>query len=671
MKKILTCFLLLVIFEKGMSQIAYYDALKLANMLDASKHFPLIKKDSVSFILRQYLSKDIATPGDFKKNPFIVPYMNLAMTFSEGNGNDKGVSLLPGAIGNLDVTSIADGFARFIVERTKQELQAAFFDKFIKLIKEPQYKDVRTLFPATYGVVLTLPAMVYNYEKYIQSLRDAFGKDMETILPHIEDVLQNGNYKDFFNQHRALKSVCLTALYYAHGLQQGEHIGKLIEEYTPTDNKYIFDKKNPDTIRVNAIRFIQEVSKSFKTVVPGNEYWVPADSIQQLLNSSNADALNIYFGLLYQKVIDIRVCDTDPATTYGKVMATIADNVHKLKDLIETISGQIDNAQSQLKSFLEKQKKDRTITDYIGYFNGATRLIESFKENQFTKSIISFLPPAAQADIELYWTKYTHVIDATNSLLSIYTSVKEKNYSVAISNVRVLYDMRFTPDSADNADTGKKVQDVIDFLLDKGAFIASVAQAKTSQEVYDAINMVAMPTGSARVKRLSKFNVAVNGYCGLFVGYEQIQGVDKKFKLNGYGLTAPIGLSISRGHSIFFIGTGPKGWKESKYGWSTSLFISLIDLGAVAAFRFKDDTTAQVPTIQLKNIFSPGAFISIGIPKCPVSLNFGAQFGPNLRKIDNNSTVLASQDNDNKIYIRYSFSVVVDIPLFNLATSTR
>ena len=82
---------------------------------------------------------------------------------------------------------------------------------------------------------------------------------------------------------------------------------------------------------------------------------------------------------------------------------------------------------------------------------------------------------------------------------------------------------------------------------------------------------------------------------------------------------------------------------------------------------------AQTPTIQLENIVSPGVFLSIGIPKSPLSMNFGVQAGPNLRKIsvnENGIPVITFQP-ENKLYLRFSASLCVDIPVLNFYTKSR
>jgi hypothetical protein len=89
----------------------------------------------------------------------------------------------------------------------------------------------------------------------------------------------------------------------------------------------------------------------------------------------------------------------------------------------------------------------------------------------------------------------------------------------------------------------------------------------------------------------------------------------------------------------------------------------LVDLGAVAAFRFTDETTEQVPTIQLGDIFAPGLVWSLGFPKTPISFNAGIQSGPNLRKVNADVNEYAGNTS-----LRYNIAFCVDLPLFNLHT---
>jgi hypothetical protein len=270
---------------------------------------------------------------------------------------------------------------------------------------------------------------------------------------------------------------------------------------------------------------------------------------------------------------------------------------------------------------------------------------------------------------------------------NIALDINRKNYSSAVINVFTLYNYSFGGNindiqaiiddkkaSKQNIASAVKLKsekevlnqefNVDDFkskMLKYASFMASVTQAQNSDEVEAAIEAVALPSGSSRIKRESSFNVALNAYCGLFIGEEKIKGINN-WDWNSYGVTAPIGISITKGKGSFvpFFGA-----LCSKHSWSHSLFLSAVDIGALAAFRFKDDETQTVPDVQLKDIISPGIFYSLGIAKTPISLNAGWQIGPLLRE------VTAAQNNYSQSYSRFSVSVCVDIPLLNFYTKPK
>ena len=248
--------------------------------------------------------------------------------------------------------------------------------------------------------------------------------------------------------------------------------------------------------------------------------------------------------------------------------------------------------------------------------------------------------------------------DVSQTAINLAIDVNRKDYSSAIVNTAYILKSVFR-----NSKDSLTAQQIIKY----GTFMALVAQAKNSDEVNNAIEAVALPAGSARVKRESKWNVALNAYCGVFWGSEKIKGVDNGYSeinfthWNSYGITAPIGISVSRGHSFLFIPTG-------KCGWASSIFVSLIDIGALAAYRFNNanDSVSSAPKITLGDIFSLGVFYSIGIPKSPISINLGYQMGPLLRKVEKTFNTI-----QNEKYSRFSVSVCVDLPLLNIYNKSR
>jgi len=196
-------------------------------------------------------------------------------------------------------------------------------------------------------------------------------------------------------------------------------------------------------------------------------------------------------------------------------------------------------------------------------------------------------------------------------------------------------------------------------LLKYGSFMAAMVQAKSSDEVQDAIEAVALPAGSSRIKRTVKFNVALNAYVGLHLGEEHIDVPGSPGQWGTiFGVSAPIGIAASM--------------RIGKNGGSMSLFASLIDIGAVASYRFENETTTQLAPIKLENIFAPGLYAVYGIPRTPISLGYGWQKGPQLREVavSDPSNPGATVDQNVDGY-RWSFFIAVDIPLINFYSSSR
>jgi len=74
-----------------------------------------------------------------------------------------------------------------------------------------------------------------------------------------------------------------------------------------------------------------------------------------------------------------------------------------------------------------------------------------------------------------------------------------------------------------------------------------------------------------------------------------------------------------------------------------------------------NDSSKVSSEIKLKNIVAPGAYIYWGLPKCPISLGIGGQVGPQLREV-----TAAKTNIDENYYFRFGFSLVVDIPFYNI-----
>jgi hypothetical protein len=182
-------------------------------------------------------------------------------------------------------------------------------------------------------------------------------------------------------------------------------------------------------------------------------------------------------------------------------------------------------------------------------------------------------------------------------------------------------------------------------------FLSDLSSVKNEDDVKNLLEAYALPIGSASIKRDSKFNVSINGYVGFTFGHETINNsakplhINKKEQLiNNYGLTAPIGISVT-------------GW-----GFLTG-FVSFIDLGSLVNARLFNDSIVNA-NLKFEHFLAPGVSIILNCPKLPISFAVSNYYIHNLKKF--------TLQNGNEISVtRLNFSILVDIPLFTLHNKPR
>lgn len=96
---------------------------------------------------------------------------------------------------------------------------------------------------------------------------------------------------------------------------------------------------------------------------------------------------------------------------------------------------------------------------------------------------------------------------------------------------------------------------------------------------------------------------------------------------------------------------------------ATGLFLQIIDLGQVAAWRISGDTTVNKasPDLQVKNVFAPGAYLMFGITRSiPITLGFGGSYAPDFRTINGSTGATVHRVNT----VRLNMVFALDLTLF-------
>ncbi len=235
----------------------------------------------------------------------------------------------------------------------------------------------------------------------------------------------------------------------------------------------------------------------------------------------------------------------------------------------------------------------------------------------------------------------------TGHAFSLFSDLQAERYGSAVQN---LVNMLSTV-AASSPNVESRWQRASQELLFYGNFMANVASAQTAEDMKSALLGAALPPGSSRVKREEPFNIGLNTYLGLGGGCEVLNNTgDDKRTAGTIGLSLPVGLSVS--------------WKFKKeHALSYSVLLSVLDLGAVAAFRIGDPGAEALPDLKIENFVAPGAYFLFNIPRSPFSLGVGSQYGPRVRSITTANGIQSQAS-----AWRWGGFIGMDVPIFSFST---
>jgi hypothetical protein len=654
------------------SQSCYYDAIELAGYVDpATGHFksddPTLIK--IAEILKNYVSglpeetgfsnvlRTITTnsPGNPGFNPILAPY--LAGQVGQGSDEISGRPSVLKSIGNLDVTNFADGLAKFLVARAKEELNVAFFTKFQDFLKD--FPEVKIVFPQTYDFMNEIYA--YQYAAMLPALRAGFQQDMINFsdnLIRLRDLTSSDceNISDpeclsrihdidtFLNDKLAGRSI-MAALLATNSIMKGSNAAEVLSDIA--SDRIVTDTN--DNLS-NIITFSNLISGSLRSKET-EAIWVSKAELNKLV--VNKDAFRIYLGLLYA----LDGLQSNRITFFKKDRApitfrTLLEEANRVDSVFMDIKQHISafgNASADVSSLArnivrsEEEPQQSSILIYADYASAISEMLK--KGVTFFQEAV----PQVAADVE----SFIEVIDyATDACYDI----KSQNYGSLVLHTSHIMEKILR---------GKYTYK--DDYIKYGSFMAGIIEADNSDEVKAAIEAAVLPVGSSSIKRETISNISLNAYIGPMAGMEYLGGLTEDQWAPVFGVTAPLGVAFSWGK----LGNGsrkdpPKTTRDNgnvKGGKSFTLFVPLIDVGSIATFRLSDENSNVAAEIKLENIIAPGLYGYWGLGKVPISIGLGGQIGPQLREINATDVNI-----DKNFYVRFGLNVVVDIPFFNFYT---
>lgn len=647
-------FILLLIASLGKSAHAQaiYDAIQLGEFIDEDAYALTDAYETEKFyeILARNFSKEQSglTYDEiieaYRDNPFIAPLLGDELggdiVFS-GKTGQRALGALASASSGLGLpgSTFLMGLTDFLVKRTKQELSIAFFRDFQKVVKRSE--EMKYLFPTTTKVLLKIDENIYQFKAFWEVLRESFLTDLEDLVYNLDDyVQQSSKIKDPLVRHMMSDFFKIIELFYDK-TAPADVIDYLAEDaYLHTVTADIDSSKFVPILQ-SSLQVLGLLSKSLENK-DDNGYWVKPEMLTQLLR--NPIVTSLYLGLIYQQGKNIQMGEK----TFAEYLEplSIRENSLRVRNLLGTFKAFLDKAEAleRLAKDMRRKANDRRRDKNAPPMTDADKDLEYDEYYDFTQNICDLLLyaydfkkeilGASTKEDSLVHTYLTIVSDINGMALEI----RKKHYTSALINTLFIIE-KLLPEGKFNCER--------QVMLKYGTFIATAVKAKTASEVSDAIAAFALPPGGSAIKKYSKFSIAINAYVGLSAGQEILTDVGAN---PYYAVTTPIGVTFN--------------WGFKNFG-SIGILASVLDIGALTAFRFQDDNVNELPDLKFENVLAPGGYLVYGLPKYPVSIGIGAQLGPNLRTVTNGTLVTQTSG------WRWGAFIAVDIPIVSVYTTNK
>ncbi|MEP7197973.1 MAG: hypothetical protein ABI851_15750 [Saprospiraceae bacterium] len=652
----------------------YYDAIKLS---DTKVDIAVKRKILISYGITDF--------KDTISNPFLKEIIKNADKMNVIQGSGNGFGALLSNIGNTDVTYFAAGLARFLAERTKEELNEAFFSKMKEQLNA--YPELKTVFPKTASFLDVIET--YSYASVIQVLKESFETDIQNLPENLysvkyltatacdekaicgknilgDDKKDCDNYKDCKTRLDNLKKFFESqdgrwiglGMFTVKEAIQSSNPADLLKSITGSSELSGIKQYSKDSLFANyniasSIELGNLISQSLLSKTE-NQIWINKKQLDSLINTPNT--FRTYLGLLlaYEQMGKTKIefyTENHSTLTFGNILKKADSTYSKYES---DLKGLIINSQSAFNSANNAVKKMIAATDksveadpqaLYNYYRTFTASLKPIAHSPLLDSITKIH----------FGEKYDIVENYLNPSVDIAYHIATKKYSAAIYDAVTLLN---------NAKKPVFEKPVTKSFIKYGTLISTVANAQSSDEVKQALDASVLPVGSSAIKRKSAWSISVNGYVGGFYGKahttsqdtvrnisNKLDTVNNKVSYTTFGLYAPVGLSFNRGF---------------KCGWGVTLSAQILDLGALVNFYLKEGDQAALPTdfkVKLSDILSPGLQLALNIPKTPLTIMGGVQYVPALHSTSQIST---SSQPLSPIAWRGQIGIVVDIPLYNL-----
>ncbi len=244
-------------------------------------------------------------------------------------------------------------------------------------------------------------------------------------------------------------------------------------------------------------------------------------------------------------------------------------------------------------------------------------------------------------------------------LHTLVVSVTAQKYWEALATLRTLLDRPECKAAICKGDA--RCEKSLPVVLSALGLIADLAQSPSADAVRAALMAYAAPPTSFLEKRARGGLVLyLNAYLGGAGGTEWVRD-SGKWTRNSPSLAAylPVGIELDGLRARWLcqaVTFGLLRCRASRIG----VFGQIVDLGALASWRFRGDDVSHAPEVRLAQVLSPGAYVLFHFGRVPLTLGVGGALTPALRTLKRDTTTAQATAR------RLGAFLAFDVPLFTV-----
>lgn len=603
MKTFITLFFLLLFIhpvhaQKYTKQNTYRDALFLSelyqNYVEQGMIDPIDRQQFYT-ILQQYGIEPF--PGH-RHNPFLE---KLFRKFHETQSAKSIGEITPStfkktelknlsnALAPLDLqTMVLQGTADFMATRLKDEM--AQYTMHLALGRIKNDAALSTLFPKTYQYITT----IYEDGQYYHT-------DYRMIRYHAEEDLQTLPYQSL--DYIKLKADPTYAALLDEISFYYQFIDRFRTEKThPAEAINILTEQLKKSTSRKEQELVQMLNNAFKNVEGSGKIWITYADLQK-----NQLVMQFFKGLLFEQIRN--------HGGFSDLTGDLPESVTQLTLTYAPLFASLEEVTDRI-SRTEKPSLSETKTYLLSLY----KLYQPVLEERMKKLG--------------YHAPYNTAIKAIPLSFELQDAIAQKQYSAILPR---MIDIA----SSISPDFYSRNRSAFQAMV----FFTDIPHTQSPEEIKILLETNALPIGSAAIKRIQRWNVALNGYVGFSTGAEWLGGYPGSHF--NYGLTAPIGITVShRVHPV-----RPR---------SVSLFVSVLDIGALVNQNLAGNISTDT-NLRFEQFLAPGIGLFYNAGKSPFSFGFHLTHHPSQRTIEIADTKIPHVSS-----WRANFSLLVDLPFFNL-----